>query len=111
MRRRYKQELKDELVRAVMNHREPLARAAIRLDVPVSTASRWVRRPQAEAERTRDGVRAPATRRPMFIELMPASARDARLVVRVGVAEVEVRTGFDAALLREVVEALRGGQP
>jgi len=47
----------------------------------------------------------------MFIELMPASARDARLMVRVGVAEVEVRTGFDAALLREVVEALRGGQP
>ena len=111
MRSRYKQELKDELVRAVTNHREPLTRAASRLGVPVSTASRWVRSPHAEGEPTGDCVPAAATRRPMFIELMPASARDARLVVRVGVAEVEVRTGFDAALLREVVEALRGGQP
>ena len=43
---------------------------------------------------------------PRFLELLPASALDARLVVEVRAAKIEVRPGFNAALLRSVVEAL-----
>jgi len=39
-----------------------------------------------------------------------AAARPAgSMWVRIGAAHVEVRTGFDRALLRELVEALGGG--
>lgn len=105
MRRRYQRELKDELVRAVTKHREPLTRAASRLGVPVSTACRWVRgwSPPAEA------IPSPP---PTFVELVPVPIppRDAPLVLRVNGVSVEVRPGFDAALLRAVVEALREDQ-
>lgn len=106
MRRRYQRELKDELVRAVTKHREPLTKAASRLSVPVSTACRWVRLRNPDAKATA------ATQLPTFVELVPMTTRthDASLFVRVGAAEVEVRPGFDAALLRAVVEALREEQ-
>jgi hypothetical protein len=41
-----------------------------------------------------------------FARLVPANAHAVALTVRVGAAAVEVRAGFDAALLRAVVAAL-----
>ncbi|MBK7537463.1 MAG: hypothetical protein IPI49_19250 [Myxococcales bacterium] len=38
-------------------------------------------------------------------------AASTALVVRVGAAEIELRVGFDAGLLRAVVAALDGGAP
>jgi hypothetical protein len=43
------------------------------------------------------------------MELVTAGPSSEALVVRVGVAEIEVRAGFDAGLLRAVVAALDGG--
>jgi hypothetical protein len=40
--------------------------------------------------------------------VVPARAACPSIVVRVGAAEIAVRAGFDAGLLREVVAALGG---
>lgn len=81
--------------------------AAARLGVSVSTAYAWLRA-AANAKRA-TGM---ATTGPSFVELVPVSASaTGPLVVRVGVAEIEVRGGFDAALLRAVVTALAGDTP
>ncbi len=47
--------------------------------------------------------------RPTFVEVVAERAERAPILVRVGVAEIEVHEGFDARLLREVAEALGGG--
>lgn len=90
---------RSELIRAVTKRGEAVSVAAARLGVPVSTAYRWMRIATAET------TPAPA---PTFVEVVPERAARSTIVVRVGVAEIEVRTGFDARLLREVVEALGG---
>jgi transposase-like protein len=86
-----------ELVTAVRRG-ETVPSAARRLGVTTSTAYAWVRSKSSES--------APS-KSPAFLELMTAAPT--ALVVRVGVAEVEVRAGFDADLLRAVVAALDGG--
>lgn len=88
------------LIRAVTKRGEAVPVVAARLGVPVSTAYRWMRVAMAAA--------APPP--PTFVEVVAERAVTASLVVRVGTAEIEVRRGFDARLLREVVDAL-GGQP
>lgn len=60
-------------------------------------------------ERSTNG-RALVRSEPRFVELLPASVLDARLVVQVSAAKIEVQPGFSAALLRSVVEALAGGE-
>ena len=115
MRRRYTQEERDELIRAVTRRREPVAAAAARLGISTSTAFRWVRAVADAPSAPSGDVTAPAARGPTFVELVPASAtvraRVARLVIRVGGAEIEVGAGFDPALLRAVVAALAGDAP
>jgi transposase-like protein len=90
---------RSELIRAVTKRGEAVPVAAARLGVAVSTAYRWMRIAAA--------VTTPAPS-PTFVEVVPERIGVARsaIVVRVGVAEIEVRTGFDARLLREVAEAL-----
>ncbi|MBE7453697.1 MAG: helix-turn-helix domain-containing protein [Kofleriaceae bacterium] len=100
MRKPYERGERAALIRAVQEHGEAVPTAAARLGVGLSTAYRWMRS-------------APATRpAPMFIEVVPERERAAPgpacLRVRVGGAEIEVQAGFDARLLREVVEALGG---
>ena len=90
---------------------EPATAAAARLGMSVSTAFRWVRGFVGDREVPSDGATARAASRPTFVELVPASGREARLVVRVGGAEIEVEAGFDAVLLRAVVAALAGDAP
>jgi transposase-like protein len=91
---------RSELIRAVTKRGEAVSVAAARLGVPLSTAHRWIRIATAAT--------TPA-RAPTFVEVVPERAVRSAIVVRVGVAEIEVRPGFDARLLREVAEALGGG--
>lgn len=62
------------------------------------TAYRWVRQ-SANDEREQP---------PTFIELVPRYEADRRVTVKVGLAEIEVRPGFDPVLLRAVVATLGG---
>jgi hypothetical protein len=66
------------------------------LGVPVSTAYQWKRAASALASS------------PTFVEVVPERAPSSVIHVRIGAAEIEVRAGFDARLLREVIDALGG---
>jgi hypothetical protein len=70
--------------------------------VAAATAYRWLRH---EAARPTPAAPQP----PTFVRLVPAAAPEARLHLRIGEVEVDVRPGFDAALLRAVVAALTDG--
>ncbi|MBX3157656.1 MAG: helix-turn-helix domain-containing protein [Deltaproteobacteria bacterium] len=83
-----------ELIRAVRRHGETVVAAATRLGVPLSTAHRWMRLAVAEPP--------PVT----FVEVVGERAAHSTIEVRIGAAAIEVRSGFDARLLREVVDAL-----
>lgn len=91
---------RSELIRAVKKRGEAVSTVAARLGVPASTAYRWMRVAEAEA--------APVMR-PTFVEVVAERAERSTILVRVGVAEIEVHSGFDARLLRELAEALGGG--
>jgi hypothetical protein len=73
-----------------------VAIVAARLGVPVSTAYQWKRSAVVEAA-------------PAFVEVVAERTTRSAMRIRIGVAEIEVRAGFDAQLLREVVDALGGG--
>lgn len=83
-----------ELIRAVRERGEKVTSAAARLRVPKATAYRWMR----------DATNPVPS--PIFVEVVPEREVRSTIHVRVGVAEIEVRAGFDAHLLREVVVAL-----
>jgi transposase-like protein len=85
-----------ELIQAVQRG-EAVTTAAARLGVPASTAYRWLRAAAARARL------APT---PTFVEVVAERAVGSAILVRVGAAEIEVRAGFDARLLREVARAL-----
>ena len=88
---------RSELIRAVTKRGEAVAIAAARLGVSVSTAYRWIR---LAAEATTPALAL------QFVEVVPERAARPAIVVRVGGAEIEVRAGFDAQLLRAVAAAL-----
>lgn len=90
-----KPDVRGELIRAVRDG-EPVAIVAARLGVPVSTAYQWKRSAVAKA--------LPAA--PTFVEVVAERAARSAVRIRIGAAEIEVRAGFDAQLLREVVSAL-----
>ena len=92
---------RSELIQAVTEGGETTRAAAARLGVPVSTAQRWIRRAAAKSS-------PPAREKPRFVRAVVESAAPSTIRVRVGVAELEVRAGFDARLLREVAAALGG---
>ncbi|MEO8699131.1 MAG: hypothetical protein ABI867_03780 [Kofleriaceae bacterium] len=46
--------------------------------------------------------------RPTFVEVVAERVAPSTILVRVGVAEIEVHAGFEARLLRELAEALGG---
>ena len=88
--------------------------AAGQLGVTASTAYYWMKQAGAGATRqTRAARRAssrgnrqlvPAT----FVQVVRARDLAARITMQVGRAEVQVQRGFDAELLRAVVDALAG---
>ena len=98
-----------ELIRRLKKHRTSVSTAAAQLGVPPSTAYRWVRTAANGRIDPTSHETLLASSRPTFVELVPTSRVESPLVVRVGAAEIDVRAGFDAALLRSVFEALQGG--
>jgi transposase-like protein len=86
-----------ELIRAVSQGGETVRAAATRLGVPMSTAQRWVRLAATASS---------PTPKPRFVEAVVDRVEPPTIRVRVGVAQLEVRAGFDARLLREVAAAL-----
>lgn len=113
MRKQYTGEQRSELVDLVRAGRVTVREAARRLGVTTSTAYHWMNQAASEPRRGDAEERAPSRRRrlaapPTFVQVVRAADLAARLAVRVGNAEVQVRRGFDADLLRAVVEALGG---
>ena len=91
-----------ELIRAVQRG-ETVTSAAAGLGIPLSTAYRWMRVTAARAR-----ARALSAPTATFVEIVAERAAPLTIQIRVGAAEIEVRAGFDARLLREVVVALGG---
>ena len=87
-----------ELVAAVKRG-ESVPAVARRFGIARSTVYTWIRR-AGGAEKTPTPLG--------FMELVTGSDPEVGLMVRVGAAEVHVRAGFDAELLRAVVAALGG---
>jgi len=79
-----------------------------------STLSWWASRLGRRGATDSTGDGATASKRPSGVRMArvvtPSRRREPTLTVRVGVAQVEVRAGFDRALLRELVDVL-GGRP
>lgn len=113
MRRRYTGEQRLELIDLVMTEGATVAMAAKRLGVTASTAYHWVKQAGAASPRRRFAERHGLSRTrpptlPAFARLVTTDDLAATIAVRIGGAEVQVRRGFDAELLRAVVVALDG---
>jgi transposase-like protein len=116
MRRRYTREQRSELIDLVTEGRATVPEAAARLEVPHSTAYKWLRKTTARPARAGKAARAArsagrqaATATSAFVQLVRAGEARQTITVQIGGAAIEVRHGFDAEVLRSVVEALRGG--
>lgn len=113
MRRQYTGKQRAELVDLVRSGGATVAEAAARLGVTPSTAYYWVRRttPMGGRRRFREAraAKRPLPYQPAFVRVVPSTAVDTAISVRVGMAEIQVRRNFDAEHLRAVVEALGGG--
>jgi len=115
MRRRYTREQRCELIDLVTEGRATVPEAAARLEVPPSTAYKWLRKTSARPARAGKVVRAArsaaglAATTSTFLQLVRAGEASPTITVQIGGAAIEVRRGFDAEILRSVVEALRGG--
>ena len=113
MRKHYTEEQRSSLVALVTTGRATPRAAAAQLGVSESTAYYWLkragRRPAlalvgqvagpGSATRSRSGA-------PTFARLMRATEAPSAITLRVAGAEIEVRSGFDPALLRDVISAL-----
>ena len=101
-----------QLVDLVTAGRATVSEAATRLGVTASTAYQWMKQAAARAPRRKGTSSVPGPGSgdrsvpPTFVQLVRTGDLAATIAVRVGSAEVQVRRGFDADLLREVVEAL-----
>ncbi len=109
MRRHYTTEQRGKLLDLVASGRS-VREAAARFGIATSTASYWVRRAAEKAKQAREQDAKLRAEPITFLQLMSkaeAEAAVASLDLRVGGATIRVTPGFDAALLRAVVAALR----
>jgi transposase-like protein len=113
MRRQYTDKQRSELVDLVRSGKATVAESAARLGVTPSTAYYWVRgtAPLGGSRRFREAgaAKTPSHHPPAFARVVPSTAVDTSISVRVGMAEIQVRRNFDPEHLRAVVEALGGG--
>ncbi|MBA3844480.1 MAG: transposase [Actinobacteria bacterium] len=115
MRRRYTGEQRSALVDLVRAGRATVSEAAVRAGVTKSTAYGWMQQAAAgrgnrrNAESRGGAGRTRPMAPPTFVRLVRAGDLVTTVAVRIGGAEIEVRRGFDADLLRAVVQALQGG--
>lgn len=94
MGNKYTAEQRQQLIDEVRTTGASVGDVAKRMGVTPSSAYLWMK------------AAAPAASAPIFAKVVPARASSLRLEVA-GVT-LEVESGFNAALLREVVNALRG---
>lgn len=117
MRKHYTTAQRAELTSLVASGQVTPRTAAARMGVPESTAYYWLRAGSRRAaavalasRSTRSGASArrpvPSLRAPTFARLVRAVDGASLLTLRVGEFTLEVRPGFDAALLRAVIAAL-----
>jgi transposase-like protein len=111
MRKHYTGRQRSDLVSLVRNGRATVREAAERLGVAPSTAYYWMRGAArvAAPKRLRPAKERLAAA-PAFVRVVPSGDFEVSVAVRIGGGvEIQLRHGFDADLLRAVVEALRGG--
>ena len=109
MRKHYTKAQRAELIDLVTSGQATTRRAAARLSVAESTAYYWLKRAReslALAVRRTGSPRSVPKARPMFARLIPSAEICPLITLRAGGVAIEVRPGFDHALLREVVTAL-----
>ncbi len=99
MGKRYKAKERERLIEAVRSSGESVKAVAKRLGVKESTAYYWMGRSRK--------VELPGFARVLRTPL----GSGACMSIDVGGVVIRVEAGFDAALLREVVGALKGGLP
>lgn len=112
MRKHYTDAQRAALIDMVTTGQASLRAAAARLGVADSTAYYWVKRVKRTAagalvvRRDRAFAEPQSVPPPTFARLVrPADAATA-ITLRVGGAVIEVRPGFDSALLHDIVVAL-----
>ncbi|HEX8107633.1 MAG TPA: helix-turn-helix domain-containing protein [Kofleriaceae bacterium] len=118
MRKHYTEAQRTALVELVTTGRTTPREAAAQLGVSESTAYYWLkrarRRPALALVRqvARPGSAARLrTEAPTFARLVRATEAASAITLRVAGTEIEVRPGFDRALLRDVISALVEGAP
>lgn len=109
MRKQYTAEERSELIDLVTSTGTTIAAAADRLGVHRTTASNWMRRAPTVALASRTEPTKAQTAGPRFARLLRTGETAPTVEVWIGEAAIRVKPGFDAELLRAVVEALRGG--
>jgi transposase len=96
MGKRYKAKERDRLIETVRASGEPVKVVAQRLGVRESTAYYWMKRSRGAES-------------PKFARVIPTPrTSEASLSIEVEGVVIRLAAGFDAALLREVVVALKG---
>lgn len=117
MRKHYTAAQRGELTSLVASGRATPRGAAAQLGVPESTAYYWLRVSGPRASATALVRRRAPAREPqrssrsrdipqVFARLVRTADVPSRITLRVGRVTLEVQTGFDPALLREVIAAL-----
>ena len=114
MRKHYTESQRVALVDLVTTGRATAREAATQLGVAESTAYYWLKRArQSRSAMTlvprstpRSAVRQPT---PTFARLVREEQVPSSVTLQVGDVRLEVRPGFDAAFLREVIAALVEG--
>ncbi len=116
MRKHYTEEQRTALVEMVTTGQAPPRAAAAQLGVTESTAYYWLKRARKRPALAlvRQVARAGTATRsrpaaPTFARLVHATEAPGAITLRVAGAEIEVRSGFDPALLRDVISALVEG--
>ena len=116
MRKHYTEGQRTALVEMVTTGQATPRAAAAQLGVTESTAYYWLKcaRKRSALALVRQVARAGAATRsssaaPTFARLVRATGAPSVLTLRVAGTEIEVRSGFDPALLRDVISALIGG--
>jgi transposase-like protein len=98
MRKKYSAEQREKLIMEVRATGARVVDVARRMGVTPSAAYVWLKRSSAAA---------PAAGAPVFARVLPTQPSSAgRLVLEVGTIKLHVGADFDAALLRQVLEAL-----
>jgi transposase-like protein len=112
MRKHYTEAQRAALIGMVTTGQASLRGAAARLGVADSTAYYWVKRAKRTAagalvvRRDRAVAEPQSVAPPTFARLVRAADTATAITLRVGGAVIEVRPGFDAALLHDIVVAL-----